>query len=239
MQDSGPDSLTTAVTVGFRRDSQKVKCSDVFIDEGSSAPTSTSLLLRAQANDTDAWTQLVETYSRRVYRWCRHAGLQPADAANVVQEVLRAVARKLPEFRRDRETDSFRGWLRRITQNKLRDYYRQQTRHPDRGAGGTDAHHQILSLRDPWTTAGVDASGTHSVTGSPHRLTRFGERVIERVRAEFSERDWRFFWRVVVDGQSAVDVGREFAVSANAVRLVKMRILRRLREEIARGSEET
>jgi hypothetical protein len=54
--------------------------------------------------------------------------------------------------------------------------------------------------------------------------------VVERVRAEFSDRDWRFFWRVVVDGQSAVEVGKEYGVSANAVRLVKMRILRRMRE---------
>jgi DNA-directed RNA polymerase specialized sigma24 family protein len=41
------------------------------------------------------------------------------------------------------------------------------------------------------------------------------------------------FWRVSVDGQSAVDVGREFGVTANTVRIVKMRVLRRLRAEVA------
>jgi hypothetical protein len=61
-------------------------------------------------------------------------------------------------------------------------------------------------------------------------FTTVKKEVVERVRAEFSDRDWRFFWRVVVDGQSAVEVGEEYGVSANAVRLVKMRILRRMRQ---------
>ena len=79
-----------------------MKWSDVIQNnEGTESRTSTSLLLRAQADDEDAWRQLVETYSRRIYRWCRQAGLQPADAGNVVQEVLQALARKLPDFRRD------------------------------------------------------------------------------------------------------------------------------------------
>ena len=60
--------------------------------------------------------------------------------------------------------------------------------------------------------------------------------MIGRVREKVSERDWRFFWRVVVDGQSAVEVGEEFGVTANAVRLVKMRTLRRLQKELGRPS---
>ena len=62
---------------------------------------------------------------------------------------------------------------------------------------------------------------------SPHNTELLA--VIEQVRANVSERDWKFFWRVAVDGQSAADVGREFGVTANTVRLVKMRMLRRLR----------
>ena len=185
--------------------------------------------MRAQADDEDAWRHLVETYSRRIYRWCRQAGLQPADAGNVVQEV----ARKLPDFRRDRQGDTFRGWLRRITQNKLRDHFRSLTRCPDRAAGGTDAHQHLMNLTAPLDLS--QPSGT-AKTKSNHGLSEYGREMIGRVREKVSERDWRFFWRVVVDGQSAVEVGEEFGVTANAVRLVKMRILRRLREELGRPS---
>ena len=42
------------------------------------------------------------------------------------QEVFLAVARKIADFQRDRDGDTFRGWLYRITQNKLHDHWRRQ-----------------------------------------------------------------------------------------------------------------
>ncbi len=218
-----------------RKLEKNVKWQDVTPYEASASRTSTSLLRRAQADQTDAWQLLVQTYSRRVYRWCRRAGLQPADSANVVQEVLRAVARKLPEFRREKAGDTFRGWLRRITQNKLRDFHRSLARYPDRAAGGTDAHQQILQVQAPHPDTATYSHLSSGHSNSCHGLSDWGQQIVARVRAECSERDWRFFWRVVVDGQSAVEVGEEFGVTANTVRLVKMRILRRLREAVARG----
>ena len=62
--------------------------------EATDSLTSTSLIRNAKANDAQAWHRLVHAYGRRVYRWGRLAGLQPADASNIVQEVLRSVARK-------------------------------------------------------------------------------------------------------------------------------------------------
>ena len=213
-----------------------VKWSDVKPGEGTVSRTSSSLLRRAKADDADAWQQLVETYSRRVYRWCRQGGLQPADASNVVQEVLRSVARKLGDFRREKASDTFRGWLRRITQNKLRDHYRNQAKRVDRAMGGTDAH-QIIETASETPKVGPPSGSPTQTDGdsqvSYSGLNQISHPVVSRVRNEFSDRDWRFFWRVVVDGQSAVDVGQEFNVTANTVRLVKMRILRRLREEFA------
>ena len=204
--------------------------------------TSTELLRQAQANNQGAWEQLVNLYSRRMYRWCRRAGLQSADAGNVVQESLQAVARKLGEFRRDRPGDTFRGWLRRITDNKIRDHFRREGRALDAATGGTDGYQRLLGLgKDPqqleqntlsasehadqptWDTSVVEAL-------SPHAEGLHEQ--IEEVRNEISQRDWKFFWRVVVDGQSAADVGREFGVTANTVRLVKMRVLRRLRKRL-------
>ena len=149
-----------------------VKWHDVRPYEGSASRTSTSLLQRAQADQSDAWQTLVQTYSRRVYRWCRRAGLQPADSANVVQDVLRAVARKLPEFRREKAGDTFRGWLRRITQNKLRDFHRSQSRLPDRAVGGTDAHQRILQVQTP-----PEHTATHT-----HALGLAVESILRTVR---------------------------------------------------------
>ena len=190
--------------------------------------TSTELLRQAQADDQTAWQQLVELYSRRMYRWCRRAGLQPADASNTVQEALQAVARKLGDFHRNQPGDTFRGWLRRITDNKIRDHFRKQGKTPDLAAGGPDSQQVLTYLANENEHALINNDTSLAATPSPHSSQLLA--VIERVRADVSERDWKFFWRVAVDGQSAADVGREFGVTANTVRLVKMRMLRKLRQ---------
>jgi hypothetical protein len=57
--------------------------------------------------------------------------------------------------------------------------------------------------------------------------------VCSQIRNEFSERDWRLFWRTVVDGQPSSEAASEHGISANAARLVKMRVLRRIRQLVA------
>lgn len=56
-------------------------------------PTRASLLVRLRdPRDASAWTQFVEVYAPLVYGYARKQGLQDADAADLSQEVLRAVA---------------------------------------------------------------------------------------------------------------------------------------------------
>lgn len=198
--------------------------------------TSSTLIRRAKAQNPDAWRDLVDVYSRRIYRWSRRAGLQPADAGNIVQEVLRSVARKLADFRHDAGSYSFRGWLRRITSNKINDHFRSQQKQPAQPRGGTDAHRQLLHFAAEQPEASHhEPTWATNPTSSPLRLDPVE---LERVRSQFSERDWKMFWRVVVDGQSAVDVGDEFGVTANTVRIVKMRLLRRLKAHFLRPDSE-
>jgi RNA polymerase sigma-70 factor (ECF subfamily) len=97
-----------------------------------------TLLVRLRAGQIDAWERLARLYGPTVYVWCRRAGVPEADAADVSQEVLAAVARHLADFRRERPGDSFRGWLWTITRNKVRDHWRH---HMDqvKASGGTTA----------------------------------------------------------------------------------------------------
>src|SRR5262245_1692497 len=101
-----------------------------------SSATSRSLLQRARSADAAAWDRLVALYGPLVLHWCRHWNLQEPDAADVFQEVFQAVAAHLGGFRKERAEDTFRGWLRTITRNKVRDLFRRRGREPD-GVGGT------------------------------------------------------------------------------------------------------
>src|SRR4051812_43084854 len=74
---------------------------------GSGGATSLSLLERVRGNQAGAWERLVDLYAPLVYHWCRRAGLSADDAADVFQEVFRAVTAHIAEFRRDRAGDTF------------------------------------------------------------------------------------------------------------------------------------
>lgn len=203
-----------------------MKCLDVNPSDGTSGVTSSELLRAAQRCDADAWRQLVGTYSRRMYRWCRLRGLQPEDSANVVQEALASVARKLGDFEHGRSGATFRGWLRRIVENKIADHFRRLGRRADLPIGGTDACARLAEIATSETEWTDSALGASIVTTAEHSAL---VDTIADVRQAVGERDWTFFWRVAIDGQPAAEVGREFGATANAVRLVKMRVLRRLR----------
>src|SRR5437879_4069636 len=114
----------------------------------SADATSPSLLDRARQNAPGAWDRLVERYAPLVYHWCWRGNLGPEDAADVFQDVFRAVAEHLVDFRRDRPGDTFRGWLRTITRNKIRDHFRRLDGEA-RAAGGTDAQLRLHDLPAP------------------------------------------------------------------------------------------
>src|SRR5437016_5008771 len=100
--------------------------------------TSRSLLERVRADDGPAWDRLVRLYAPLVMHWCRRWDLQEQDVADVFQEVFLSVATHIADFHKDREGDTFRGWLRTITRSKVLDLFRRRGREPA-GCGGSEA----------------------------------------------------------------------------------------------------
>jgi RNA polymerase sigma-70 factor (ECF subfamily) len=192
----------------------------------SSTATCRSLLERVQADDPVAWGRLVELYAPLVFHWCRRCDLREQEIADVLQEVFQAVAMHVAGFRRDRAGDTFRGWLRTITQNKVRDHFRRLGREPE-GVGGTEAQLRLAQVPEN-RSPDEDESG-QADSGAERRL--FG-RVLEQIRSEFEERTWQAFWLTAVESQSAGAVAGALGMSPGAVRVARSRVLRRLREEL-------
>jgi RNA polymerase sigma-70 factor (ECF subfamily) len=174
-----------------------------------------------KARDPKAWQRLLDLYSPVVYRWCRNSGMQPEDAADVLQEVFRAVAQAASRFHRDRLGDTLRGWLRVIARNKIRDHFRRRSDEPA-AAGGTVAQQRLLQLADDAT--GSDASAP--VWGDLAR------RALTLIQSDFEDRTWRAFWLTAVEDRSADDVACELGITPGAVRQAKYKVLRRLRAEL-------
>jgi RNA polymerase sigma-70 factor (ECF subfamily) len=184
--------------------------------------TSLSLLQRIRAGDSSGWRRVVDLYSPLVFHWCRRWGVSGADADDVAQEVFQAASERITQFRRDKEGDTFRGWLRGITRNKVLLFWRGRRQRPD-AAGGSEAYRRLQDV--PEADPPDDAEEAAQSSALFHRA-------LGQLRGEFEPRTWQAFWRTAVDGQPAPAVADELGMSANAVRMAKSRVLRRLREEL-------
>jgi len=189
--------------------------------------TSSDLLERVRVRDEQAWRRLVRLYGPLVLHWCRQFGLQEADRADVFQDVFRAVARHVAGFRRERPTDTFRGWLRTVTQSKVHEHFRRRGGNPE-GVGGSSAYQRLLAVPDA-------ASGSDDQPLSNDDAILLRE-VLRLLRGEFQDQTWQAFWRTAADGLPAAVVAQELGMSPGAVRTAKSRVLRRLREEL-RGEQ--
>jgi RNA polymerase sigma-70 factor (ECF subfamily) len=183
--------------------------------------TSLSLLVRARANDPDAWGRLTSLYRPLVAFWCRRARCPVEEVEDVTQEVFAAAAAGLAAFRRDRPGDSFRGWLRGITRNQVLMYFRRNRGRPQ-PVGGSDAMGQVQSLPDLLVEPADEQAEVSLVF----------RRAVEQVRGEFEQRTWDIFWRTVVEGISPAAVAEEMHTTPAAVRQAKSRVLRRLKQEM-------
>ena len=106
-------------------------------------PTRPSLLARIRdPRDGVAWGEFVDIYGPLVYDYGRRRGLQDADAADLTQDVLRAVAAAADRFAYDPARGAFRSWLFTVTRRKLLDSVRRR-RPGDRGTGDTDVHKHL------------------------------------------------------------------------------------------------
>lgn len=190
--------------------------------------TSLTLLERVRAQDQRAWERLVYLYSPLVYRWCRQAGLQGADAADVGQEVFTAVAQSIKDFRRDRKGDTFRGWLYGITRNQLR---HRAAPPGGTGVGGSSVQRRLQGVPSE------EESGDRQSASAVLDQRVLHRRVVELVRDEFELRTWQAFWKVIVEGKTPKDAAADLGMTVNAVYLAKSRVLHRLREEFAALAE--
>ncbi|MBY0521920.1 MAG: sigma-70 family RNA polymerase sigma factor [Gemmataceae bacterium] len=182
--------------------------------------TSLSLLDRVRANDPTAWQRLVYLYTPLVVYWCRNWGVDGVDAEDIAQDVFHGVSAGLAKFRHDRTGDTFRGWLRGITRNKLLDHFRRRDHQPQ-AQGGSDAQRRLSQVAE-----------TDQAEDSDEQLSGLYHRALELVRGEFEVRTWQAFWRCAVEGHAPADVAADLGVTAAAVRMAKSRVLRRLREEV-------
>lgn len=191
--------------------------------------TRASLLLRLGNKSQDAWPEFISIYESALYGFCRAKGLQDADAQDVLQDVLTAVMKKLPDWNPDSNKGSFRGWLfcvaRNIAVDQVKWKARKITASGDSGVarllaevpGPADPHDQ--SFETEYQRALLDWASS-------------------QVKAEVREHTWLSFRKTAIEGQKAEQVAEALGISVGTVYTAKCRVVARIRSVIAEMDDE-
>ena len=190
--------------------------------------TSGTLLLRLrQLDDREAWGEFVEQYTPRIFAWCRRYRLQDSDAADVTQEVLGKLVRAIRSFDYDATRGSFRGWLKTVTNNAVRDFLEDLAR-PGRGSGDTQVGGMLAALQAPDAIQDLTASLEEE---AERELLREAE---SRVQLRVQPNKWEAYRLTALKNVAASDAATELGIPVSEVYVAKSRVLKLLREEVAR-----
>lgn len=180
-------------------------------------PTPVSLLerLRAPVAAQRDWEQLVDLCTPLLYCWARRMGAQEADVADLVQDVLMTLVRRLPDFTYD-PGKSFHGWLQSLIRNRWRNHRRQQ-------ATARTVEHVVEDL--------VEVDNGDSLSEEEYRQ-HLAHRALELMKTDFQPTTWKACWATVMDNRPVTEVAAELGLSTGAVYLARFRVLSRLRQEL-------
>lgn len=188
--------------------------------------TRLSLLVRLKdVTNSIAWEEFVTSYAPAIYRFARQRGLQVADAQDLVQNVMSAVANQIDDWKPDASNAPFRAWLYRIASNQTITMYRR--RKPDAARGGTTS------------VAILDRQARDETTELERNHRREVFRMLARkVREEFEEVTWQAFWMTSVDGIPVEETARSLGQTVGSIYTARSRIIRRLQELAQRHDRE-
>ena len=190
--------------------------------------TSGTLLLRLrQLDDREAWGEFVEQYTPRIFAWCRRYRLQDSDAADVTQEVLGKLVKAIRTFDYDVSRGSFRGWLKTVTNNAVRDFLEDLVR-PGRGSGDTQIGGLLAALQAPDAIQDLTASLEEE---AERELLREAE---ARVQMRVQPNTWEAYRLTALKNVAASDAAAELGMPVSEVYVAKSRVLKMLREEVTR-----
>lgn len=185
--------------------------------------TRASLLVQLRdATNHEAWHEFVRLYSPIVYGFARKRGLQDADAADLMQDVMRSVSKAIQRLDYDRRQGMFRGWLFTITRNKIFNHLSAKRIRPQ--ASGDENTNRLLESQPD----GNDGSDDWEM----EYQRRLAAMAMERIRSEFQENTWQAFRLTAIEGVAAAEAAKQVGMSPGAIYVAKSRVLARLKEEV-------
>jgi RNA polymerase sigma-70 factor, ECF subfamily len=195
-----------------------------------SPETRATLLLRLRdATDDAAWNEFIRDYGPMLYRFVRSRGVQDADAADIVQDVMRRVGNAIGRLDYEKQKGGFRAWLFTITRNRLYSHFESMQRV---GPTGNDTAQYEMLQQAPDQRNELEANWEQE-----HRRM-LAARAMREVEHEVAPATWQAFVLTAIEDMSPNDAAKKLEMSAGAIYVAKSRVLARLRKVIERLESE-
>lgn len=182
--------------------------------------TRESLLIQVRdPMNREAWEQFASIYRPVIVRLAHQRGLQDADAHDLAQRVLMAVASAIPSWEKKDESIRFRHWLRRVVRNAILNALSRQPK--DRGVGGTSI--QQLLDEHPATD---DSQAELDLEYRREIYLRAAEIAESQVQSD----TWAAFELTVIGGCSIEAAASELGKPIGMIYASRSRVMQRLRK---------
>ena len=209
-----------------------------IVNDPDSIPTRQSLLARLKdVGDQESWRDFFDTYWRLIHVTALKAGLTDGEAQEVVQEVMIAATKKMPEFTYDPGKDSFKGWLLAVTRWKVTDQFRRREKAgqpsrlprsgetPDLPSDDTARTATVERVPDP---RGAEIDAIWDVEWHSNLLRA----ALARIKRRVNPAHYEMYHLHVVQGLSPCETARALSVSTAAVYLAKHRVGKLVKMEL-------
>jgi RNA polymerase sigma factor (sigma-70 family) len=193
-------------------------------------PTRRSLLSRLKRwDDQESWQDFFDTYWKLIYGFATRAGFSDAEAQDVVQDTLIAVARQIPNFKYDPALGSFKSWLFLITHRRITDHLRKEYRRAKGRVTLANTARTALVERIP-QPPGTDLDAIWEEEWTRWLLGA----ALQRVKGRVEPQHFQIFDCYVRKAWPVKEVAEAFQVSAGQVYLIKNRLSALLAKEVTR-----
>jgi RNA polymerase sigma-70 factor (ECF subfamily) len=184
-------------------------------------------------NDYRSWRDFFETYWKLIYVTAIKAGLNDAEAQDVVQDTMLAVSKSMPKFTYDRRKGLFKSWLLRLTTRCITNHLRRRDRLPRMLAPAPPPNDQFqFSDVDPLEQVPDPSCPELESLWDQEYETALLSAATQRVKQSADPRHFQIFDMCVNLRWPVADVQRMASVSRGMVYLAKHRIGRLIKKEI-------
>ena len=179
------------------------------------------------AGDSAAWEEFFALYAPLLEGYARVLGLGRADAEEVRDECLAVVAARIADFRYDRTKGTFKGWLHRIARGKVLDAMRRS---------GVRRAREERPATEAWLSLPDARDGPDRVWEERWRSEhlRFA---LDEVRRAKDERGREIVDLLLDDALGAAEIGARAGLSPNQVYKLRSKLVREVRDVLARIGE--